>query len=316
MSDKQIIAVVGATGTQGGGLARAVLADAESAFAVRALTRKPDSDAARSLKDQGADVVRADLDEPGTVEAAFQGAWGAFCVTNFWESFSPEREQQQARAMAAAAKAAGVRHVVWSTLEDTREYVPLDDDRMPTLMERYKVPHYDSKGEADRFFREAGAPTTFFRTSFYWDNLIHFGMEPKRGEDGILRLVLPMGDKKLPGIAAADIGKCAYGVFKRGEEMVGRTVGVAGGHLTGREMAAGLTRALGEEVRHQDVSPETYRSFDFPGAEDLGNMFQFKQEFEEAYRGARPVDAARELNPELQSFDEWADRNASRIPIE
>lgn len=316
MSERKIIAVVGATGTQGGGLARAVLADEESGFAVRALTRNPDSDAARSLADQGADVVRADLDEPATVEKAFQGAWGAFCVTNFWESFSPEREQRQARAMAAAAKAVELRHVIWSTLEDTREYVPVDDDRMPTLMESYKVPHYDSKGEADRFFRDEAAPTTFFRTSFYWDNLIHFGMEPKRGEDGILRLVLPMGNKRLPGIAAADIGKCAYGVFKRGEEMVGRTVGIAGGHLTGYEMAAGLTRALGEEVRYEDVSPETYRSFGFPGAEDLGNMFQFKQEFEAAYCGARPVEATRDLNPELQSFDEWASRNASRIPID
>ncbi len=316
MPDRKILAVVGSTGTQGGGLARAVLDDPEGGFGVRALTRKPESDAARALQERGAEVVRADLDDPPTVERAFDGAWGAYCVTNFWESFSPEKEKEQARTMAAAAKAADLRHVIWSTLDDTRERVPLDDRRMPTLMDHYKVPHYDAKGESDRFFREEGVPTTFFLTSFYWDNLIHFGMEPKRGEDGILRLVLPMGEAKLPGIAAEDIGKCAYGIFRRSEEMVGRRVGVAGGHPTGEEMAAGLTEALGEEVRYQDVSPETYRSFDFPGADDLGNMFQYKREFEEAYCASRPVEKTRELNPELQTFDEWARRNASRVPIE
>ncbi|MGD2071715.1 MAG: NmrA/HSCARG family protein [Gemmatimonadota bacterium] len=315
MSDR-IIAVVGATGAQGGGLARAILADPDGGFAVRALTRRPDSDAARALADRGAEIVRADLDDAGSVRRAFDGAYGAYCVTNFWEHFSPEKEQAQARTMAEAAADAGVEHVIWSTLDDTRERVPLDDDRMPTLMGEYKVPHFDAKGEADRYFREAGAPTTFLQTVFYWDNLIHFGMGPRRGEDGVARLVLPMGDKKLPSIAVEDIGRCAYGVFQEGTGLVGQTVGIAGGHPTGAQMAEGLTEALGEEVVYQDVPPDVYRSFGFPGAEDLGNMFQFKQEFEEAYCASRPVDRSRELNPALQSFDAWARANADRIEIQ
>lgn len=312
---KKVFAVVGATGTQGGALAKAILDDPEGGFAVRALTRSPESDAARALAERGAEVVQADLDDPESLERAFEGAYGAYCVTDFWEHFSPEKEIEQARHMAEAARAAGVRHVVWSTLDDTREKVPLDDDRMPTLMGRYKVPHYDAKGEADRFFRDGGVPTTFLLTSFYWDNMIHFGMGLKEGDDGIARLILPLGDKKLPGIAASDIGAAAYGIFRGGPEMIGRTVGIAGGHLTGEEMADGLSRALGREVRYEAISPDDYRALGFPGAEDLGNMFQFKQEFEAEYCGARPIDGTRELHPGLRSFDEWAKENASRIPI-
>jgi uncharacterized protein YbjT (DUF2867 family) len=314
VSNAKIIAVVGATGAQGGGLARAILDDPRGGFAARALTRKPDSEKARALAERGAEVVAADLDDRESVTEAFRGAWGAYCVTNFWEHFSPEKELAQAANMARAAREAGLRHVIWSTLEDTRRWVPLEDDRMPTLMGNWKVPHFDAKGEADHLFADAGVPTTYLLTSFYWDNFIYFGLEPKRGADGVLAITLPMGRAPLSGIAAEDIGRCAYGIFRRGEEMVGQTVGIAGGHLTGDEMAKAMGQALGEEVRYTEVTPEAFRSFGFPGAEDLGNMFQFKRDFNEYYVGARDVEKARALNPTLQSFDEWLDRNKERIP--
>lgn len=316
MATKKTIAIVGATGAQGGGLARAILDDPDSPFRARALTRKPDSEAARDLARKGAEVVEADLDDVESLKRAFDGAWGAYCVTPFWEHMSPEKERAQAANMAEAAAAAGLEHVIWSTFEDTRDQVPLDDDRMPTLQERYKVPHFDAKAEADEEFRRRDVPTTFLRTSFYWDNMINFGAHPQRGEDGVLALVMPMGDAKLPGIAAEDIGRTAYGVYKSGAEYVGRTVGIAGEHLTGAEMAEALTDALGEEVRYNDVPPEVYRSFDFPGADDLGNMFQFKRDFNEVYVGRRSVEETGSLNPSLQSFDQWLERNADRIPIE
>ena len=207
-------------------------------------------------------------------------------------------------------------HVIWSTLEDTRKWVPLNDDRMPTLMEKYKVPHFDAKGESDHFFTDLGVPTTFLLTSFYWDNFIHFGMGPKAGEDGVLAITLPMGHGKLPGMAAEDIGRCAYGIFKAGDEYVGKTVGISGEQLTGDEMAAALTKTLGREVRYNEVSPEAYRGFGFPGAEDLGNMFQFKRDFQEAFCNPRNVEGARALNPSLQSFGAWLSANKDRIPIE
>jgi uncharacterized protein YbjT (DUF2867 family) len=314
MTNRKVIAVIGATGAQGGGLVRAILADPTGGFAARAITRNTRSDKAQGLAGLGAEVVGADLDDAESLPAAFAGAHGAFCVTNFWEHFSPEKELAQAAALARAAREAGVAHVVWSTLEDTRRFVPLDDDRMPTLMGCYKVPHFDAKGEANELFAASGVPTTFFHTSFYWDNLIHFGMEPKRGADGKLAFVLPMADRKLPGIAAEDIGKCAYGVFQRGEELAGKTVGVAGEHLTGKEMAAALGHALGEEVGYAYVPPEVYRTFGFPGADDLANMFQFNRDFSDDFCKLRDLDLSRSLNPSLQTFEAWLSTNAGRIP--
>ncbi len=315
MADKKIIAVVGATGMQGGGLVRAIVSDKDGGFAARALTRKADSDKAKELAKLGAEVVAADLDDVESLKRAFSGAYGVFCVTNFWEHFSPEKEFAQARNMAQAAKHAGVQHAIWSTLEDTRKWVPLADTRMPTLMGKYKVPHFDAKGEADKVFSDLSLPTTFLLTSFYWDNLIHFGMGPKKGPDGKLVFTLPMGDKKLPGIAAEDIGKCVLGILKRGREYVGRTVGIAGEHLTGAEMAAKLSQALGREVRYNAVTPEAYRGFGFPGADDLGNMFQFKRDFNDVFCGARDPAVARALNPAVQTFDQWLAHNKARIPL-
>ena len=310
----RIISVFGATGAQGGGLARAILTDPQQRFRVRAVTRKPDSPAARALSEIGADIVVADLDDAASVRSAMDGAHGVFCVTNFWEHFSPEKELAQATTMAQAALDAGVKHAVWSTLEDTREFVELGS-RMPVLMGKYNVPHLDAKGEANRAFIDRKVPTTLLYTSFYWENLIHFGMQPQRGADGVLDFVLPTGDAKLPGIAVADIGACALGIFARGEELIGKSIGVAGEHLSGAQMAEQLTHALGEPVRHVAMAPSQFAALGFPGADDIANMFQFMADFEEMFCSARRVECSRDLNPHLQSFAQWLAQNAQRIPI-
>jgi len=316
MADRKIIAVVGATGAQGGGLVRAILGDTSGKFTVRAITRDVNSGRAKELAALGAEVVAADLDDVESLKRAFTGAYGAFCVTFFWAHFSPEKELAHARNLAEAAKLARVKHVIWSTLEDTRRWVPLSDDRMPTLMGKYKVPHFDAKGEADQFFADTGVPTTFLLTSFYWDNFIFFGSGPKKDASGTLALTLPMGDKKLPGIAAEDIGKCAFGIFRAGKKYAGKTVAISGEHLTGTEMAAELQQALGQPVYYNAVEPEAYRSFGFPGADDLGNMFQFYRDFDVDFRRPRDPAIARGLNPALQTFKEWLSKNASLIPLE
>ena len=312
--EKKIIAVVGATGAQGGGLVRAIANDPNGGYVARAITRDVNSDKAKELAALGAEVVAGDVDDPESLRRAFEGAYGAFCVTFFWAHFSPETELRQARNMATAAREAGVQHVVWSTLEDTRKRVPLSDDRMPTLQEKYKVPHFDAKGEADGIFRELGVPTTFLLTSFYWDNFIHFGMGPARDAEGRLGITIPMGEARLPGIAADDIGRSAYAVFQR-PELVGQYVGISGEHLNGSEMAAAFSEILGEEVRHNNVEPHVFRGFGFPGADDLGNMFQYKRDFEQDYRAARPVESSRKLNPSIRSFRTWLSENRERIPV-
>lgn len=315
MAEKKVIAVVGATGAQGGGLVRAILADPTGEFGVRAITRKPDSDKGRALAAAGAEVVAGDADTPSTLDAAFAGAHGVFVVTNFWEHFSTEREVAQATAMARATRAAGVAHVVWSTLEDTREWIPLDDPRVPTLQGKYKVPHFDAKGECDAIFAAEAAPTSCLVTSFYWDNFIHFGMGPRRGEDGRLGIAFALGGAPLPGIAAADIGACAYGVFLRGPGVAGQRFGICGEVLTGDQMAAGLAKHLGESVSFTDIPFEVYRNLGFPGADDLSNMFQVQSICSQEFLANRDVHLARALHPGLQNFDTWLSHNIRRIPI-
>jgi uncharacterized protein YbjT (DUF2867 family) len=315
MSDKKVIAVLGATGAQGGGLVRAIMADKSGEFTARALTRDVNSDKAKALKNLGAEVVAYNVDDYESLKAALKGAYGVFAVTFFWEHFSADKEMEHVNLIAKAAKETGIKHVIWSTLEDTRKWIPLDDNRMPTLQGKYKVPHFDGKGEAEKYFIEQNLPVTFLLTSGYWENMIYFGWGPTRGDDGKLALNLPLGERKLPGIATEDIGKSAYTIFKKGNEFIGKKVGIAGGHLTGKQMAESLSKALGEEVIYNAVPFDVYRSFDFPGADDVGNMFQFKHDFEDYYCGARDLNFSKSLNPELKSFDEWLKENAKKIPI-
>jgi uncharacterized protein YbjT (DUF2867 family) len=314
VADKKIIAVVGSTGSQGGGLCHAILDDKSGEFACRAITRDPNKDKAKALAAKGAEVVKADLDDIESLKKAFAGAHGVYGVTNFWEHFSGEKEKAQARNIADAAKAAGVKHVIWSTLEDTRKLMSPDDKRMPILQEKYRVPHFDAKAEANAYF--AGLPVTYLVTSFYWDNLYLFGLAPKKGDDGVYSWTFPMGNAKMPGIAAEDIGKTAYGIFKASRQYIGKTVGIAGENLTLTQIGEKLSKGLGiGPVKYNAVEPNDYRAYGFQGADEYGNMFQVYRDFEKEVVGARSVDTTRSLNPQLQTFDQWLQKNKSRLGI-
>jgi uncharacterized protein YbjT (DUF2867 family) len=312
MADKKIIAVLGSTGSQGGGLCRAILADAAGGFACRAITRDTSKDKAKALAAAGAQVVKADLDDVESLKKAFAGAHGVYAVTNFWEHFSGEKEKAQAQNIADAARAAGVKHVVWSTLEDTRKLMKADDKRMPILQQKYRVPHFDAKAEANASF--SGLPTTFLVTSFYWDNLYMFGLAPKKGDDGKLAWTFPMGTSKLAGIAAEDIGKVAYGVLKAGNEYIGKTVGILGEALTIEQMGKALSKVLGVgPIQYNAVEADLYRSFGFPGADEMGNMFQVYRDFEQAVLAARSLETTRKLNPALQTFEQFVAKQQAAI---
>jgi len=313
MADKRIIAVVGATGSQGHGLCEAILNDPRGGCACRAITRDPGKEKARALAARGAEVVAADLDDVESLKKAFTGAYGAYCVTNFWEHLSAAKETQQAKNLAVAAKAAGVKHVIWSTLEDTRGLMSADDRRMPMLQGVYRVPHFDAKAEADKYF--AALPVTFLIASFYWDNLYSFGLAPKKGADGVYSWAFPMADKRLAGIAAEDIGQVAYGIFKAGPAYVGRRVGAASQHLTIEEMGSHLSKALGVgPIRYDAVSPDAYRGFGFPGAQEMGNMMQVYRDFEKEINGARDTEVARALHPAMLTFDQFLAKHGDKIP--
>lgn len=141
-------------------------------------------------------------------------------------------------------------------------------------------------------------------------------MEPKKGSDGKLALNIPLGDKKLPSISAEDIGKSAHSIFKKGNEFIGKKIGISGAHLTGKMMADSFTKALGREVVYNAVPFDVFRGFGFPGADDLGNMFQFNHDFAEYFCGARNIDFSKSLNPSLLNFDQWLADNKSKIPLE
>ena len=316
MPGTRIIAVVGATGSQGGSLCEAILSHSDGEFACRAITRNPDSDGAKALAARGAEVVAADLDDEASLTKAFAGAHGVYGVTNYPEVFSVEREQQQATNIARAAKAANAAHVIWSTLDDTAQWLPVSDSRMPTLLGKYKCPHSDSKGQIDHVFTDLGLPVTFLLTCFYWDNFYKYGWGPKQGKDGTYTLTFPLGKAKMPGIAVEDIGKCAYGIFRNEAAYIGKKIGIAGEHLSGAEMAEKCSATLDITCTFNALSPDAYRNSGFPGADDLGNMFQIFDEFEQQYRASRSVEVSRVLAPSLMNFDRWLAKYKNRLPLQ
>ena len=194
-------------------------------------------------------ILAPDFDDADSLNKAFAGAHSAFCVTNFWEHFSAEKEKAQAKNLAEAARTAELEHVIWSTLEDTRKLMAPNDTRMPMLQEKYRVPHFDAKDEANAYFAEL--PVTYLVTCFYWDNLYAFGLAPKKGADGVYSWSFPMGDKRLAGLAVEDIGKVAYGIFAAGPRYIGQTVGITGENLTLDEMS----EKLSEDTRHRRKVP-------------------------------------------------------------
>jgi uncharacterized protein YbjT (DUF2867 family) len=321
MNDKRIIAVAGATGSQGGGLVRAILDDPSGPFAVRALTRNPDSAKAKAFAERGADVVRANLDDEASVRAAFDGTYGAFVVTNFWEQLTPEQEakrprgemeNEQARNAARAAKAAGLKHVVWSTLEDTRPHFTYSGSEPPNVEGDYKVPHFDAKAEANTYFTEMGVPTTFLETTFYYEAFLD-GHGPRRDANGQVELAMPIGESVLALVASEDIGRTAYAIFKAGGRYIGRTVNLAGMHATGKELAEMFAKVLGEPVTYRPPTHDEMRGAGFPFADEIGNMYQFFTESADSFVGQRDLDVVRALNPQLRPLDDWLSAHADEL---
>jgi len=317
MNEQKKIAVAGATGSQGGGVVDAILADPEQRFAVRALTRDPSSPAARALAARGVEVVQADFADEPSVVAALTGVDGAFLVTNFWAHGSAARELAEIATLARAAAASGVGHVVWSTLEDTRDLLPLEDPRMPVLQDHYNVPHFDAKGEGNAFFAAAGVPTTYLNTAFFFQNLAASAMGARREDDGVLTLTLPLEDgKRMSAVDVSDIGRTAFAILAAGDEYIGRTVGLAGDHLTGAEYASVLSDVLGEPVRFRSIAYDDARSSGAPGSDEFGNMFQYYGDFDAEFTGARDLTSLRKLVPGLKDFRTWAQENVALLTAE
>ena len=293
------VAVCGATGQQGGAVVTSLLESGK--YQVRALTRRPESPEAERLRQRGVTVVTADYDRPDTLVAAFRDCQLAFLVTNFWEHLDPKKEYQQGCALMDAAETAGVVHVVWSTLEDTRS--SKYQDEIPFLGD-YKVPHFDEKARVTTYAKTKRFQRTDLYTSFYYENLTGMmKITPKLAEDGstVRQLCLPIGNRPIPLVSIADIGKMVRVVLDDG--ILGE-VGVASQHLTGHQMADRLTSATGEQFEYVNVPVEQYRQLGFPGCQDLANMFEFKCRHNGDFCYRRHLERVRQhFTPE--DFSDW-----------
>jgi uncharacterized protein YbjT (DUF2867 family) len=290
------VLVTGATGAQGGSVARHLLR--RGRFAVRALTRDPGAAAAGKLRQLGAEVVRGDLSDVASLRDAMAGCYGVFGVTNFWEHF--DGEYQHGLNLVDAVSDSGVGHFVFSTL-------PGISDLTGGAL---NAPHFDLKARMEAYARDLAVPATFVHVAYYFDNFLSFFV-PRRQEDGSYRFGFPQGDTRLAGVAAEDVGGVAAAIFEGGAEFIGRSLYVVGDELPPADYAAVMARVTGRPITYAHIPREVFASFGFPGAADLADMFEF-------YRTRVPdrqgdLVRSRELYPEIQSFERWAARHRARL---
>lgn len=294
---KKIILVFGATGAQGGSVARSLVSRGQ--YAVRAFTRKADSPAAQALAAAGAEIAEGNLDDKASIAAALDGVYGVFGVTNFWEHFAGEA--QQGRNMIEAIAAARVQHLVYSSL---RSIVKESGGKL-------RSPHFDIKAEHEDLVRELGIPATFVHVPFYYENFLYF-FPPRPAGDGTYQFGFPQGDTPLAAISVQDVGRIVAPIFEQPEAFIGRTLEPAGDEIPAAEYAAVMSRVTGKEVRYSHVPRETFAALGFPGAEDLADMFEY-------YRILIPsrtkdIETSRALaGGNVQTFEAWANANAEGL---
>jgi len=297
---KKVIAVMGATGMQGGGVVDALLTD--GTFACRAITRTVSSEKARALAERGCEVVEGDADKPDSLKKAFEGAEGAFLLTNYWEHHDTEREYQQAIAAADAAHAAGVKHIVWSTLEPVIEQDSVRDV-LPKIGNS-KLPHFEGKERANHYMKSKMYPVTYLYTAFYMENFYFFGML-SRVDDSHYEIVMPTTreDTKIAMVSTRDIGLMALSAFKDPAETINQDIKVMSDFLTPREIGAKLEKATGVKVAVKQPKPLEYAQAGFPGAQELGNMFLYFSEYEDVWSTYSRVQ-------DYDNFEAFLERNA------
>ena len=296
MSDKKKILVTGATGAQGGSVARHLLAAGK--FSVRGLTRHPDSEKALSLRKAGAEVVQGDLENLESLRAALKDCYGVFGVTNFWEHFTGE--YQEGINLVDAVAAAKVPYFIFSSLPHVKKLTKGELD----------VPHFDLKGQIEEYARSLGLKAAFIHPAFYYENFLAF-FPPKKKEDGSFGIGFPQGETPLSGVAAEDIGGVVRVMFEQPDAFRDKVVGIVGDDLTGAQYAEIMSRGLGVPVTYEHIPREVFASFGFPGAEDLANMFDYNRR----YIPNRKVDIeqSRALYPQMQSFSTWMQANKGAL---
>jgi uncharacterized protein YbjT (DUF2867 family) len=294
MQQQKTILVTGATGAQGGSVARALLA--ANKFEVRILTRNPASAQAIALKKLGAEIITGDMDHIETLRSAMKDCYGVFGLTNFWEHF--EKEVQQGKNLIDAVNEMGIRHFVLHTLPD---YNKLSNGKYPTA-------HCDNKAALQEYTKGLGIAATFIQAAYYYENFFSFFPLQHAG-DGSYYFGFPQGDTKLAMISVEDIGGIVAGIFDHPLEYIGRTVGAVGADDTCASYAAIFSRVLGKTVRYNSIPRDIYAGLGFEGAEELANMFEVQR----LHIPNRQLDLIESyaLNPAIQPFENWVKKNAN-----
>ncbi|XP_074120341.1 nmrA-like family domain-containing protein 1 [Sminthopsis crassicaudata] len=292
MGSKKVIVVFGATGSQGGSVARALLECKD--FAVRALTRDMTKPAALALRDLGAEVMKCDLNDQEAVKRMFKGAYGAFVVTTYWDDFNKEKEVQQGKMVADASKQVGLKHVVYSGLENVKKLTK----------GKLEVPHFDGKGEVEEYFWDLGVPMTSVRIAPYFENFLSIWKPVKASDGDSYNLVLPMKDIPMDGISVADLGPAVVSIFRSPEEFLGKAVGLSAEALTIQQYADVLSEILGKAFKDSKITAEAYEKLGFPGAKELADMMRFYY-----LRPDRDVKLTHKLNPKVRSFSQFVLEN-------
>jgi uncharacterized protein YbjT (DUF2867 family) len=290
MSDR--ILVTGATGLQGGAVARHLLKLGKPE--VRCLTRRPDSEAAKTFKQLGADVVKGDFDDPASLKPVLKDCTGVFGVTNFWEAFL--REYQQGANLIDAASEAGVAHLVLSTLPSAAKI----------SHGAIAVAHFESKARMEEYARLRGVPFTFVHVAFYFENFINY-FPPLKLADGNYGFGFPLAEAPLAALAVDDTGGVVTAIFENRAVFLGVTVEIVGDQMSAQQFAQIMSRVLQRRVTYNHIARETYAALGFPGARDLADMFEFLRVHLPNRRAE--IAQCRRLYPSMQTFEAWLQAN-------
>ena len=294
----KLITVFGATGAQGGPIARLLL---QKGFKVRAVTRNPDSEKAKALREAGAEVVAGNMDEADSVKAAVTGVYGVFCVTNYFELFGKDpstacdREIKQGKTVADACKVAGVQHVVYSGLEPVEEKFGK------------RIPEFESKATVEKYLDEIGVPNTCVRFPSYYENFFTFFL-PAKQDDGTYTITLPM-DGPIDSMSVADGAHIVLAVFQNPQEYLGKRIGMSGDKKTIAEYVAIISSVTGKTVKYVQLSFEEYRNQPDPIAKELSTLFEF-------FSYGTPCfseELTRKIYPGVLSFQQWAEQNKEKL---
>ena len=294
----KLITVFGATGNQGGSVARALL---DKGYKIRAVTRNPDNANAKALQARGAEVVQVkNMEDIASLEAAIKGAYGVFLVTNYWGLLgeNPEtaydREIAQGKAAGDVCKKLGIKHLVFSGLEYVKDIIGKP------------CPHFDAKGIVEKYLDEIGVPNTSTRYSYYYENFIAF--PPQKNDDGTYTMTWPMKGA-MDGVSVEDGGPAVAAIFDNPQEYIGKKIGFSGNKITLSEYTAIISKVTGKTLKYNEVPYDVFAKFPFPGADDLAVMF----EFYDVGNPDRDIEKTRKLNPASLSFQQWAEKNKDKL---